>query len=280
MWSRRKGKFNPEYNTIESSKIEAKKSLLCSVLPNFKPVGLYYLDPSSSKSFTFFNFILINHFDVKSMYIPEIHRYYDPIRSIWWDEVKKIWLDSKLMYGNNHNIVDFDKGIFTKEGQDNLTSYFINQKLKKLEYGSGVIEEIKKINSRNISLLNLSDYIAFEKPNATKQEMVDHFLSLDEKRMKTHFLRLFKAGDKCRTEYVVNVLENRFLNDNNVPVEIKNHTNSLILQLLAQRAQIMILEDYIGTKFLLFSDKYTWIKPSEYMIKDNKSKIVFSSPSE
>jgi hypothetical protein len=48
---------------------------------------------------------------------------------------------------------------------------------------------------------------------------------------------------------------------------------------LAQRAQIMMLEDYVGSKFLLFSDKYTWIKPSEYMIKENKSKIVFSLPS-
>lgn len=80
--SLRKGKFNPKYNTIYSNKIETNKSLLCSVLPNFKPVGLYYLDPSSSQSFTFFNFIIINHFEIKSMYIPEIHRYYDPINSI------------------------------------------------------------------------------------------------------------------------------------------------------------------------------------------------------
>ncbi|MBW0569563.1 hypothetical protein O181_109278 [Austropuccinia psidii MF-1] len=78
----RKGKFNPEYNTIESNKIESKKSLLCSVLPNFKPVGLYYIDPSSSRSFTFFNFIIINHFEAKSMYIPEVRKYYDPINSM------------------------------------------------------------------------------------------------------------------------------------------------------------------------------------------------------
>ena len=276
----RKGIFNPEYNTIDSSKIESKKSLLSLVLPNFKLVGLYYIDPSSSKSFTFFNFILINHFEVKSVYIPEIGRYYDPMRGIWWDESKKIWIDSKIMYGDNHDLIDFEKGIFTKDGQDNLTSYFLNQKLKKLEYGSAVMEEIKKINSRNIGLLNLSGYIEFDKLNATRQEMENHFLSLDEKKMKTHFLRLFKSGDTCRADYVVNILENRFLNNNNVPVEIKHHTNSLILQLLAQRAQIMMLEDYVGSKFLLFSDKYTWIKPSEYMIKENKSKIVFSLPSE
>lgn len=161
------------------------------------------------------------------------------------------------MYGNNHSIVDFETGMFTKEGQDNLTSYFINQRLKKLEYGTTVIEEIKKINSRNISLLNLSEYIKFDKLNATKQEMENHFLSLDEKKMKAHFLRLFKAGEECKPEYVVNILENRFLNDNNVPEQIKNHTNSLILQLLAQRAQIIMLEDYVGSKFLLFSNKYT-----------------------
>ena len=140
------------------------------------------------------------------------------------------------MYGDNHNLIDFDKGLFTKDGQDNFTSYFLNQKLKKLEYGSDVLEEIKKINSRNIGLLNLSGYIEFNKLNATKQEMEDHFLSLDEKKMKTHFLRLFKSGDTCRADYVVNILENRFLNNNNVPVQIKNHTNSLILQVLAQRA--------------------------------------------
>lgn len=75
----RKGKFNTEFNTIELSKIDPRNSLL---LPNFKSVGLYYIDPSSSESFTFFNFTLINQFEVKSMYIPEICRYYDPINSI------------------------------------------------------------------------------------------------------------------------------------------------------------------------------------------------------
>ena len=75
----RKGKFNTEFNTIELSKIDPRNSLL---LPNFKLVGLYYIDPSSSESFTFFNFTLINQFEVKSMYIPEICKYYDPINSI------------------------------------------------------------------------------------------------------------------------------------------------------------------------------------------------------
>lgn len=161
------------------------------------------------------------------------------------------------MYGNNHNIIDFEVGKFTKEGQDNFTSYFLNHKIKKLEYGKEVGEEMKKINSRNISLLNLSEYIKFEKINATKQEIENHFLSLDEQKMKTHFLRLFKLEDRCKPEFVVNVLENIFLNNNNVPEHIKNHTSSLILQLLAQRAQMTMLEDYVGSKFLLFSDKYT-----------------------
>ena len=160
------------------------------------------------------------------------------------------------MYGNNHNIVDFEVGKFTKEGQDNFTSYFLNHKLKKLEYGKEVGEEMKKINSRNISLLNLSEYIKFEKINATKQEIENHFLSLDEQKMKTHFLRLFKKDDKCNTEFVVDVLESKFLNNNNVPEEIKIHTRSLILQLLAQRSQIIVLEDFVGSKFLLFADKY------------------------
>ena len=160
------------------------------------------------------------------------------------------------MYGNNHNLVDFEKSIFTKEGQDNLTSYFLKQRLKKLEYCSSVLDEMKKINSRNISLLNLLEYIKFDKLDATKQEMENHFLSLDEKKMKTHFLRLFKKEDKCNPEFVVDVFENKFLNDNNVPEVIKIHTRSLMLQLLAQRSQMLLLEDSIGTKFLLFADKY------------------------
>ena len=77
-----KGKYNPEHNTINSNVTEPKKSIICSVLPNFKPVGLYYIDPNSQQSFTIFHTTFINHYDVKSIYIPEVNKYYDPVSSI------------------------------------------------------------------------------------------------------------------------------------------------------------------------------------------------------
>jgi hypothetical protein len=40
------------------------------------------------------------------------------------------------------------------------------------------------------------------------------------------------------------------------------------------------LENSIGIRYLSYSDKYNWIKPSESIIKDKISNTVYSLPSE
>jgi hypothetical protein len=273
-----KGKYNPEHNTINSSVTEPKKSIICSVLPNFKPVSLYYIDPNSQQSFTIFHTTFINHYDVKSIYISEVNKYYDPVSSIWWDTVNKRWVDSRLMYSDNQDIVDYSGGKFFLRGS--YSSYHLNQKLKLLEYGSSVEEKIKNLNAKNMLLLNTYEYISCNKFNATKQELDNHFLSLNEQRLKTFFLRIFKLDNVDDAHDVVIILQNRFMNDSNVREDIKYQTNSLILQILAQRTQIRVLENNIGIRYLNYSDKYHWIKPSESIIKNKISNTVYSLPSE
>ena len=159
------------------------------------------------------------------------------------------------MYTTDHDTVEYMVAKFTKK--DSYSSYHLNQKLKLLEYGNLVQEKIKKINAKNVLLLNTLEYITPNKPNLTKQEIDEHFCSLDEQKLKTFFLRIYKSGSVDDVHDIVNIFNNVFLNNNNVPEGIKYQTRSLTLKLLAQRTQLREFENAIGTKYLNYSDKYT-----------------------
>jgi hypothetical protein len=158
------------------------------------------------------------------------------------------------MYSDNQDIVDYSGGKFFVRGS--YSSYHMNQKLKLLEYGSSVREKIKTLNAKNMLLLNTYEYISCNKFNATKQELDNHFLSLDEQKLKTFFLRIFKLGNVDDAHDVVIILQDRFMNNSNIREDIKYQTDSLILQILAQRTQIKVLENSIGIRYLSYSDKY------------------------
>jgi len=274
-----KGKYNPEHNTIISSVTEPKKSILCSVLPNYKPVKpvcLDYIDPNTQQSFTMFHTTLINHYEVRAIHIPEVDRYYEPTYGIWWDHVNKRWVDSRLMYATDHDTLEYMEVNLIRKGS--FSSYHLNQKLKVLQYNDFAKETIKKINAQNMLVLNTLEYISPNKLNLTQREIDEHFLSLNETKLKTFFLRIFKANYVDDVNVVVNNINNIYLNDMYVTDGVKYQTASLILQLLAQRTQIREYENIIGTKYLNYSDKYTWIKPTESIINRNKSSVSYGVP--
>ena len=106
-------------------------------------------------------------------------------------------------------------------------------------------------------VLNTLEYISPNKLNLTQREIDEHFLSLNETKLKTFFLRIFKANYVDDVNVVVNNINDIYLNSMYVTDGVKYQTASLILQLLAQRTQIREYENIIGTKYLNYSDKYT-----------------------
>ena len=281
-------KFTPrEHRTIiESNLNEGFKAVdtfsdLMKLDSNSKKVPLTFLDAYENSN-SFVHTIFIDHNKVRSIYIPEINKYYDPDHSIWFVEETKEWLESCILYGKNENkITYFPELKLKRSGVDSLTTYFLNKGINPLFFDDTIKKDLREINHWNLHHINMYDSIQYplvDLYQISPENYTEYLLSINEVYLKAAYMKLYAVHRPdwlfaSVAEKLMVIVNNPYLDE-----ATRHNVRLFVQQLYAQRTQLRVLSDDIGQRCLLLKNKYPWIAHSEIVIEENKKNIRIKIP--